>query len=190
MCGTLYEMVSRLGTPSVVETDMTEPIERVVRTQCASNCGGRSALECHVLDGRLRHVRPGPVPDDAYAGLCVRCLLLPEWVYSADRLVAPMRRVAGTPRGPAAEFETISWDTALDAVAGAMRRPANGMARGSVGFLVPPVPRRSATTDAWVRCCRVRTCSAASTWPSTWDSTPCSATGDVRAGAATNGPIG
>jgi molybdopterin-containing oxidoreductase family molybdopterin binding subunit len=90
------------------------PAEQVIHTVCAHNCGGRSRLACTVRDGRLVNVEPGPMPDPRYQGLCVRCLTLPQWVYAADRIAAPMRRVGARGEG---RFEAISWDVALGEIA-------------------------------------------------------------------------
>ncbi|WP_329609601.1 molybdopterin-dependent oxidoreductase [Mesorhizobium muleiense] len=87
--------------------------EQVVNTVCAHNCGGRSRLACTVRNGVLVRVEPAPAPDDAYTGLCVRCLTLPQWVYSKERIKTPMRRVG--PRG-SGQFVPISWDEALDEI--------------------------------------------------------------------------
>lgn len=90
------------------------PNEHIVNTVCAHNCGGRSFLACHVRDGKLVNVTPADMPDPAYRGLCVRCLTLPQWVYSEERIPAPMRRAG--PRG-SGNFTEIGWDEALDEIA-------------------------------------------------------------------------
>lgn len=87
--------------------------ERVVNTVCAHNCGGRSRLACTVRNGVLVRVEPAPAPDDTYTGLCVRCLTLPQWVYSKERIRTPMRRIG--PRG-SRQFIPVSWDEALDEI--------------------------------------------------------------------------
>ena len=89
--------------------------ETVINTVCAHNCGGRARLACTVRDGVLVRVAPAPAPDAAYTGACVRCLTLPQWVYSKDRISQPMRRVGDRGSG---RFEPISWDEALDEIAG------------------------------------------------------------------------
>ena len=66
--------------------------EQIVNTVCAHNCGGRARLACTVRNGVLVRVQPAPAPDDAYTGLCVRCLTLPQWVYSKERIASPLRR--------------------------------------------------------------------------------------------------
>lgn len=104
----------------------------VVRTACAANCGGRSLLDCTVRDGTLVQVRPAPFPDAAYDGLCVRCLTLPQWVTSEERLRAPLRRIG--PRGPAATFEEVSWDDALGDIAARLRTLADRLGPQAVGF--------------------------------------------------------
>ena len=99
---------------ALIPADTATRGEHTVRTCCAHNCGGRSILDCTVRDGRLVKVEPGPHPDARYTGACVRCLALPQWVYSPDRMQYPMKRVG--PRG-SGQFERITWDEALDTIA-------------------------------------------------------------------------
>lgn len=87
---------------------------KIINTVCAHNCGGRSYLACTVRDGRFVKVEPAETPDPNYKGLCVRCLTLPQWVYSEERIASPMRRVGDRGSG---DFEEISWDQALDEIA-------------------------------------------------------------------------
>src|SRR4051794_38527603 len=107
------------------------PDERVVNTCCAHNCGGRSLLKCTVRDGRLVQVEPGHHPDSGYAGACVRCLSLPSWVYSPDRIQQPMRRTGA--RG-AGEFEPVTWDDALTEIAARITRTRDEHGPEAVAF--------------------------------------------------------
>lgn len=98
-----------------VSPTQNQPREQMVRTCCAHNCGGRAILDCTVRDGKLVKVETGPHPDARYTAACVRCLALPQWVYSPDRLQYPMKRVGERGEG---KFERISWDEAIDTIAG------------------------------------------------------------------------
>lgn len=105
--------------------------EEVVRTCCAHNCGGRSVLDCTVRNGRLVKVEPGPAADPNYSGACVRCLALPKWVYSPDRLQHPLRRVGARGEG---RFERCTWDEALDTIAERFKAIKQEHGPGSIGF--------------------------------------------------------
>ena len=105
--------------------------EVVVNSVCAHNCGGRSPLACTVRDGRLVRVAPAEHPDSRYRGLCVRCLTLPQWVYAEERIATPMRRTGE--RGSGA-FEPVSWDEALDEIAGRFTVLIDAHGAGSIAF--------------------------------------------------------
>ena len=109
---TTYEMPRPAGRPG----------EAVVTSTCAHNCGGRCVVNAHVVDGRIVRISTDPrpwTPDTPPLHACVRGFGAAERVNHPDRLLHPLRRVG--PRG-AGRFERVSWDEALDAVAGALRR--------------------------------------------------------------------
>src|SRR5512140_2808747 len=100
-----------------------EPVTKV-RVGCpAHNCGGRCLLVAHVKDGRILRLegddRPGDTPADPQLRACTRGRAYLRRQYHPDRLLHPLRRVG--PRG-AGQWARISWDEALDLVAGEMRR--------------------------------------------------------------------
>jgi len=66
--------------------------DQIINTVCAHNCGGRARLACTVREGKLVRVAAADAPDPSYTGACVRCLTLPQWVYSKERIAQPMRR--------------------------------------------------------------------------------------------------
>ena len=67
-----------------------------------------------VADGKAVEVRGDPHHPFTQGGLCVKVNNYQEKVYSADRLLHPMRRTG--PKG-SGEFERITWDEALDEIA-------------------------------------------------------------------------
>ena len=90
-------------------------MRRVVRGACPHDCPDTCAWEVTVEDGvavGLRGVREHPF---TRGGLCAKVNRYLDRVYSPDRVLHPLRRV-----GPKGErrFERISWDEALDLVAG------------------------------------------------------------------------
>jgi anaerobic selenocysteine-containing dehydrogenase len=103
----------------------------MVRTTCAHNCGGRAVLDCTVQDGRLIKVETGPHPDSRYTAACVRCLAIPKWVYSPERLRHPLRRVGERGDG---RFERISWDEAIQTIASRLKGTRDVYGPGSVAF--------------------------------------------------------
>ena len=98
------------------------PGETVVTSTCGHNCGGRCVVNAHVRDGRIVKISTDPrkwTPEMPPLHACVRGFGQMERVNHPDRVRYPLRRTG--PRG-AGQFERISWDEALDAVAGQMRR--------------------------------------------------------------------
>src|SRR5688572_15297569 len=110
--GTIYE------APRVAAV----PGEDVVTSTCGHNCGGRCVVNAHVRDGRIVKISTDPrrwTPEMPPLHACVRGFGAAERVNHPDRLLHPLRRVG--PRG-GGRFERISWDEALDEVAGQLRR--------------------------------------------------------------------
>ena len=88
----------------------------VFTTACPRNCYSTCAMRVHVEDGKLRRIEPHPDNRATPEGVCLKGLSYVERVVSPDRLLHPLRR---TPDG---EFEHITWDAALDEIAGRLRR--------------------------------------------------------------------
>ena len=96
--------------------------ETVVTSTCGHNCGGRCAVNAHVVDGRIVKISTDPrkwTPEMPPLHACARGFGQIERVYHPDRLRNPLRRTG--PRGSGA-FERVSWDEALDTVAREMVR--------------------------------------------------------------------
>ncbi|MBU2550421.1 MAG: molybdopterin-dependent oxidoreductase [Proteobacteria bacterium] len=92
--------------------------DRIVHTVCNSHCGGTCDFKVHVRDGRI--IRIESVPDeDGRASMCLRGHAYRQRVYSPDRLLHPLKRTGARGSG---EFTRISWDEALETVAGEMKR--------------------------------------------------------------------
>jgi len=98
--------------------------ERVIRVGCPGhNCGGRCLLKVYVEDGAICRIesddRPGDTLEDPQLRACVRGRAYRRRQYHRDRLKYPMKRTGKRGEG---KFERISWDEALDKVAGELGR--------------------------------------------------------------------
>src|SRR5215467_12204456 len=86
---------------------------------CIARCGSIATVE----NGRFTRLDPDPSHPTG-AALCAKGRAGPELVYSKNRLTRPLRR-RRRKGDPDPGWEEISWDTALDEMAAAMRRLAN-----------------------------------------------------------------
>jgi len=112
---------------------MTADVEGTRQVQgfcglCIARCGTVATVE----NGRFTRLDPDPSHPTG-AAICAKGRAAPELVYSKERLTRPLRR--RRPKGdPNPDWEEISWDTALDETASAMRRLANRFGPQSVAF--------------------------------------------------------
>lgn len=97
-----------------------EPEEKIVWGQCHVNCGGRCIFKYHVVDGKIAYVETDDTgdPDGIQCRACARGRSIRKWVNHPDRLRYPMKRVGKRGEG---KFERISWDEALDTIAGQLK---------------------------------------------------------------------
>jgi anaerobic selenocysteine-containing dehydrogenase len=95
---------------------------------CIARCGSIATVE----GGRFTKLDPDPSHPTG-AALCAKGRAAPELVYSKDRLTRPLRRTR--PKSDANPgWEPISWEEALDTIAGNMRRVANAYGPHAVAF--------------------------------------------------------
>ena len=92
--------------------------EKVIPTTCNTHCGGTCVLKAHVKDGRIIRIETDD-SEEPQLRACLRGRAFRQRVYAPDRLKFPMRRVGARGEG---KFERISWDEALDTVAGELKR--------------------------------------------------------------------
>ncbi|MFC1886017.1 molybdopterin-dependent oxidoreductase [Thermodesulfobacteriota bacterium] len=104
--------------------------EEVVRTICNSHCGGLCEMKVHVKGGRIIRIENNDDDDGARPRGCPRGRAYRQRIYAPDRLLYPQKRTGKRGSG---EFERISWDEALDTVAGEMKRIKD--AYGNAAFL-------------------------------------------------------
>ena len=123
----VLQSLTQQGTPEAADSlfDTTD----VINTACAPNCRGKCPLNVHVRDGQVKFVEPQMTDDEQYRRGCLLGQSQVQRVYSPKRLKYPMVRADWEPgnpnpegRGPDAEYQRVSWDTALTYVADEMKR--------------------------------------------------------------------
>ncbi len=86
--------------------------ERTAIPSACWQCVCRDGIICYVEDGRLAKIEGNPRAQKTRGKICAKGQGGIGQVYDPDRLLFPMRRVAGTARGDH-QWERISWDDAL-----------------------------------------------------------------------------
>jgi anaerobic dimethyl sulfoxide reductase subunit A len=143
----IKEALRRLAAPGRAHSPMVLPPEaarrvppvpgegetRRIRLGCpAHNCGGRCLLIAHVRDGRILRLETDDRPDtpeEPQLRACARGRAYLRRQYHPDRLLHPMKRIG--PRG-LGRFERISWDEALETMAGQMLRVRRDYGNGAL----------------------------------------------------------
>jgi len=100
----------------VDETSATE--EQVILTACNSHCGGTCGLRVHVKDGVITRIETD-AGDEPQERACMKGRAYRQRVYAPDRITFPLKRVGDRGEG---KFDRISWDEALETVAGHIKR--------------------------------------------------------------------
>jgi len=106
--------------------------ERVIRTACTHDCGGRCPLRVHVKDGAVLRVEAADGEGAQYRA-CLRGRATRQRLYAPDRLKYPMRRAGERGEG---RFQRISWDEALDTVASELIRVKETYGNPAILFLM------------------------------------------------------
>jgi len=116
-----------LGMPESQEALAADgiPDAKTVWNSCLVNCGSRCPLRLQVKDDRVVRVLPDNTGNDEIGTQqirsCVRGRAIRPRIYSPQRLRKPLRRRPGTARGEGV-WDEISWEEALDYVAGELKR--------------------------------------------------------------------
>ena len=123
----LLEEALLAGTPSGTPSSFgTKTVHAVCTHDCPDSCGVLVTVD--TLSGRAIRVQGDPSHPVTRGFLCGKVARYLDRVYSPERLLYPMRRRAGVPKGPLAvgtaargremeAFERISWDEALEFIA-------------------------------------------------------------------------
>jgi anaerobic selenocysteine-containing dehydrogenase len=106
-----------------LEAELTLPRDGVVRGACPHDCPDTCAMLVTVKDGRAVKVAGDPAHPYTQGFLCAKVNRYVERTYHPDRLTQPLKRVG--PKG-SGQFAPISWDEALDEVAGRLGAIARG----------------------------------------------------------------
>ena len=92
---------------------------KIVRTTSTFDCGGRCPLKLHVKDNRILRVEGDDIAEPDQLRTCLRCRALRQYVHHPQRLMYPQKRIGKRGEG---KFERISWDEALEMLAGQLTR--------------------------------------------------------------------
>jgi anaerobic selenocysteine-containing dehydrogenase len=92
-----------------------------IRGACPHDCPDTCAMLVSVRDGRAVKVRGDSQHPFTSGGLCVKVNNYVDKVYGPDRILYPLRRSG--PKG-SGRFDRVSWDEALDEIAGRFRASA------------------------------------------------------------------
>ena len=104
---------------------------QTILTSCSHDCGGRCVLKVHVHEGKIVRIETDD-GEEPQLRACLRGRAYRQRVYSPDRLQHPMKRTGTRGEG---QFERVSWDEALDTVAGELGRVKNTYGNASILFL-------------------------------------------------------
>jgi len=108
---------------------------RLIPTFCGM-CGPSAGcgIYAHVKDGKFIGIEGMKESPLNRGKNCPKAYAAPEWVYSPDRLRYPMRRVGKKGEG---RFERITWDEALDMIAGTLKEQKDKFGPESLAILSP-----------------------------------------------------
>ena len=109
-----------LANPQVGSaTELSLPVDRVVRTTCSPNCTGGCGQLAFVRDGQVVKIQQAAdFPDTVYNPRgCMKGLSYHLQIYNKDRVLTPLIRTGERGSG---EFREASWEEALDLIADQM----------------------------------------------------------------------
>ncbi len=115
------EKSSRASSEAEANPAGTHLVHAVCSLDCPDSCAVLVTIE--TATSRATRVAGDPSHPVTQGFLCAKVTKYLDHVYSPERLLHPMRRRAGIPKGPVQQgreleaFERISWDEALDTIA-------------------------------------------------------------------------
>jgi anaerobic selenocysteine-containing dehydrogenase len=99
-------------------------MSRVIHTACPHDCPDACSVLVTIKNGRATRVEGNPDHPVTRGFLCAKVTKYLDRVYSPDRLLFPMRRIADKGCGGPEAFERISWDEALGEIAAKLKTAA------------------------------------------------------------------
>jgi molybdopterin-containing oxidoreductase family molybdopterin binding subunit len=121
------------GLTFSVAAPISPDTERVVRTACNLNCGSHfCGLNATVRGGEIVKIEAADFPDPRYRRLCMKGISHVQMQAHPERLLTPLKRNGQRGQG---EWESISWEQALDEIAKKMRRLRDDFGAESLVFL-------------------------------------------------------
>jgi anaerobic dimethyl sulfoxide reductase subunit A len=102
--------------------------DQVVYTICDSHCGGSCVIRVHVRENKIVRLETDDA-EEPQLRACARGRAYRQRVYAPDRLLYPLKRSGARGSG---EFTRVSWDEALDTIAGEMKRFRNTYGPASI----------------------------------------------------------
>jgi anaerobic selenocysteine-containing dehydrogenase len=106
-------------------------VPSTVHAACPHDCPDACGVLITIEDGRATKIEGDPAHPVTRGFLCAKVAKYLDRVYSPDRVLYPMRRTKGVPKGPCGAgaparepFERITWDEALDDIATKLRQIA------------------------------------------------------------------
>ena len=91
-------------------------MKRMVHSACPHDCPDGCGALITVEDGRATRIQGDPAHPITQGFLCAKVAKYLDRVYSLDRVLYPMRRVAAKGAGGPEAFQRISWDEALNEI--------------------------------------------------------------------------
>jgi anaerobic selenocysteine-containing dehydrogenase len=101
-------------------------MKRVIHAACPHDCPDACGVLITIENGRAIKIQGDPAHPVTHGFLCAKVAKYLDRVYSPQRVLYPLRRIA--PKGPSSaagdgeSFQRISWDEALDTIAARFRR--------------------------------------------------------------------
>jgi molybdopterin guanine dinucleotide-containing S/N-oxide reductase-like protein len=99
-------------------------MKKIVHAACPHDCPDACGVLITIADGRATKIQGDPDHPVTRGFLCAKVAKYLDRVYSPDRVLYPMRRIAAkgvAGKGAHAAFERISWDEALDEITARFR---------------------------------------------------------------------
>ncbi|PYX41693.1 MAG: molybdopterin oxidoreductase [Acidobacteria bacterium] len=102
-------------------------MKKVVHAACPHDCPDACGVLITIEDGRATKIKGDPAHPVTRGFLCAKVSKYLDRVYSPDRVLYPMRRVAkkGSGHKDARDFERISWEEALEEIAARFKQIAS-----------------------------------------------------------------